>query len=213
VAATQCPNTDVTPGTVPTSVLQEATLCLLNEQRAAAGEVALVAQPQLEEAAAGYSSQMVVQGFFAHVSPQGTTLESRVRATQYTVDASWTLGENIAWGSGALATPGNIMIAWMNSAEHRRNILDGEFREVGIGIVAGTPSAQPAAGATYTTDFGIRTEAGSVTGSAARSTTSANTSTTGTPSRSGKPAITKRKAHKRRAHKKHTVTKTNRGTR
>src|SRR5919108_5102685 len=41
----------------------------------------------------------------------------------------------------------------MNSPGHRANILTGEFTEVGLGIVPGTPG-DPSWGATYTTDFG-----------------------------------------------------------
>jgi hypothetical protein len=64
------------------------------------------------------------------------------------------LGENLAWGTGGLATPGAIMQAWMNSPGHRENILNPDFREVGIGVVAGNPAAADGYGATYATEFG-----------------------------------------------------------
>ena len=45
----------------------------------------------------------------------------------------------------------------MNSAAHRANILRRSFKEIGIGIALGNPSADPAdTGATYTADFGVR---------------------------------------------------------
>jgi uncharacterized protein YkwD len=44
--------------------------------------------------------------------------------------------------------------AWMDSPGHRTNILNRRFRDIGIGIVVGTPSGP--GGATYTTDFGTR---------------------------------------------------------
>jgi uncharacterized protein YkwD len=43
----------------------------------------------------------------------------------------------------------------MRSDSHRANILRGSFRHIGIGVVRGTPKS-PAAGATYTTNFGAR---------------------------------------------------------
>lgn len=46
-------------------------------------------------------------------------------------------GENIAWGSGRLATPSSIFEMWMHSAGHRRNIL-GPYRDTGIGLRVGT---------------------------------------------------------------------------
>ena len=33
---------------------------------------------------------------------------------------AWSIGENLAWGAGALATPGRIVNAWMRSPGHRR---------------------------------------------------------------------------------------------
>jgi Cysteine-rich secretory protein family len=65
------------------------------------------------------------------------------------------LGENLAWGTGALATPGSIMQAWMNSPGHRENVLNPDYREVGVGVVAGNPAAADGLGATYATEFGV----------------------------------------------------------
>jgi uncharacterized protein YkwD len=65
------------------------------------------------------------------------------------------LGENIAWGSGTFATPRSIMREWMDSPGHRDNILRAKFREIGIGVVTGTPVGI-SGGAVYTTDFGTR---------------------------------------------------------
>ena len=47
------------------------------------------------------------------------------------------------------------MRAWMNSPGHKENILDPEYREIGIGIVAGNPSTATGAGATYANAFGV----------------------------------------------------------
>ena len=47
------------------------------------------------------------------------------------------------------------MVAWMNSPGHRANILNGEFLEVGVGVVQGTPTGN-ANGATYANHFGAR---------------------------------------------------------
>jgi uncharacterized protein YkwD len=102
---------------------------------------------------------MVSHRFFNHVSPQGSTLAGRVRSTGYPMRGSrWILGENLAWGSGALATPRAAMRAWMRSSGHRHNILDRRFTEVGVGIAPGAPVAGGAGlpAATYTTDFGAR---------------------------------------------------------
>ena len=102
---------------------------------------------------------MVDSRFFDHTSPGGTTMLDRIRRTGYTSGArGWSLGENIAWGSGRLATAAQIQRAWMKSPGHRANILQRSFRQIGIGIETGLPVRLSASqsGATYTTDFGYR---------------------------------------------------------
>ncbi len=66
-----------------------------------------------------------------------------------------TFGDNLAFVAGPRSTPREIVVAWMHSSGHRANILNGRFREIGIGVVFDTPS-QGLTGATYTTTFGAR---------------------------------------------------------
>jgi uncharacterized protein YkwD len=58
-----------------------------------------------------------------------------------------------------LATPAAIVASWMASPGHRANILDPDFRDSGVGVVARAPrryaNGQP--GATYTQQFGAVT--------------------------------------------------------
>jgi len=42
------------------------------------------------------------------------------------------VGENVAWNQ---RDPSDVMRAWMNSAGHRRNILNPNYREIGVGVV------------------------------------------------------------------------------
>jgi uncharacterized protein YkwD len=159
VAAERCADGDAMPGLVPDQTIQAATLCLMNAERAARGVRALHADADLARVARGYANQMVRQGFFAHTSPAGSTMLSRIRSTRYLRDVrSWSVGENLAWGTGPLATPRATVRAWMDSPGHRRNLLDRSFADVGIGVVAGAPTRlDPGeAGGTYVTDFGRR---------------------------------------------------------
>jgi uncharacterized protein YkwD len=149
-----CPGADAVPTAATIAEASQATLCLLNDERAVAGLHPVAETPGLTQPSAAYSARMVAENFFAHVSPDGGTLVDRLTAARYIApDGDWTVGENIAWGQGDLGTPRNIVIAWMNSPGHRHNILTGEFNEIGIGIALGTPG-DPTWGATYTTDFG-----------------------------------------------------------
>jgi uncharacterized protein YkwD len=149
-----CPGADLVPTAANLAQVGQATLCLLNDERAAAGLRPVAEAQGLTRPSAAYSARMVAESFFAHVAPDGSSLVDRLTAARYIdPDGDWTVGENIAWGQGDLATPRNITVAWMNSPGHRHNILSGEFTEVGIGIATGTPG-DPSWGATYTTDFG-----------------------------------------------------------
>jgi uncharacterized protein YkwD len=47
------------------------------------------------------------------------------------------VGENIAWGTGALGSVHAIMSAWLNSDEHRPILLDPSFEDVGVGMAEG----------------------------------------------------------------------------
>ena len=157
--AAGCANGAVMPSKANAPKVRAATLCLLNRERRAHGLRPLHANTRLRRAAAAYAHRMVRGTFFSHDAPNGSTPLSRIRSTRYLVGARfWTIGENLAWGTGTLATPRATVRAWMHSPEHRANILNGAYREIGIGIALGAPvpgfAASP--GATYATDFGGR---------------------------------------------------------
>lgn len=157
-AAAACANAGATPGSISAKALSKATLCLLNEERADRNLRPLKSNGKLGKAAKRYSKEMVKRRFFAHVSPSGSTVRTRVARTRYMRGVrAWAIGENIAFGTGASSTPKSIVRSWMNSPGHRANILNGKYREIGIGIADGAPVATTATvGATYTTNFGFR---------------------------------------------------------
>jgi len=98
----------------------------------------------------------VTNDYFEHTTPSGVTMVDRILRAHYVrADRGWSLGENLAWGTGSYATPRGAVDAWMNSEGHRDNILRRAYREVGIGVVIGVPSTD-GIGATYTLDFGVR---------------------------------------------------------
>lgn len=152
--ADDCAGADLVPAADNVTAVGQATLCLLNQQRAADGLGPLVENAALSSASTGYSQRMVAQGFFAHESPDGGTLVDRLTAAGYLGDDDpWVVGENIGWGQASLATPRSMVDAWMNSPGHRENLLSDDYTEVGLGLALGTPADQTW-GATYTTDFG-----------------------------------------------------------
>jgi uncharacterized protein YkwD len=138
--------------------VQVATLCLINKIRVQNGESPLSDNTKLDAVAQNHSADMVAGDYFEHTTPSGESFGARIVATGY-VPSGWSyeLGENIECGTLSLATPAAAVNGWMNSPEHRANILNGEFRDSGIGVAPAAPadcaSGQP--GATYTQDFGI----------------------------------------------------------
>lgn len=159
VLDTPCQNTELTPTADNLQVLDEATLCLVNQERASAGELPLQASAQLARVAQQHSEAMVGEDYFSHTAPGGETQLERVTASGYIPNSQvgYTVGENIAWGTSYLATPSAIVAAWIASPEHLANILGGEYRDTGIGIdpAVATSLAEGQPGATYTQEFGV----------------------------------------------------------
>ena len=196
--AADCPGADLVPDATNAAKVADATLCLINEQRAAIGAVALSVDGTLSNASTAYAADMVARSFFDHQTPDGVTLDTRLARVGYSYELA---GENIAWGEAVLATPGQIVKAWMHSDGHRTNILGPDFRQVGLGIVPGTPrgGASGFAGATYVTDFGTR-ETQPAPGSVHSATLDARATRT---SRDPVAHYAVQRKHVRRAHRRH----------
>jgi hypothetical protein len=153
--ADTCAGADAQAGQLPTAALERATLCLLDDERAAHGLRPLAVAPPLTETARRYAADMVATASFSHVDAKGGDVTSRVLADDPSLSALWIeFGENLGCGVATAATPRSIVTAWMGSAEHRADILDGDWNAVGVGIAPGDPLAEGAAGAlTYDVIF------------------------------------------------------------
>ncbi len=110
-----------------------------NAERIQAGCPALGVDSRLATAARAHSVDMVNQHYFEHNSPDGSTPYARAVAAGYP-DLG---GENIAYGQQSAT---EVMNDWMNSPEHRSNILDCKYTTVGVGL--------DSRGMYWTQDFG-----------------------------------------------------------
>jgi uncharacterized protein YkwD len=145
------------PRTTPTRRLARAAVCLVNHRRVVRGLRRLRVNRRLSRAAARHSRDMVRHRYFGHVSRNGRDVVDRLHRTRYLGGRfSWMVGENLAWGSGRRGSPRQIVRSWMRSAGHRRNMLSRSFREIGIGVIVGSPVGTDLPAATYTTTFGFR---------------------------------------------------------
>ncbi|MGW4435334.1 CAP domain-containing protein [Streptomyces sp. NPDC004596] len=140
--ASTAPKQTSAPVTASAQAAVEAeVLKLVNEERAKVGCSALSANSSLTALAEAFSDDMAARGFFDHTDPDGATPWDRAAKAGIT-DLG---GENIARGQADAAA---VMEAWMNSPGHRANILNCDFKTLGVGVHLGP------GGPWWTQDFG-----------------------------------------------------------
>lgn len=103
-------------------------LNLVNAERAKEGLGALVIDSNLSNVAQLKSRDMIDKDYFDHNSPTYGTPFDMMRSFGITYRVA---GENIAMGH---STPEEVVEGWMNSAGHRKNIMNPRFTHLGMGI-------------------------------------------------------------------------------
>lgn len=136
----------------------------INEERVSVGLSPLVSESHLYQMAKFHSEDMAKRKYFSHTSPDGRTVEDRRIASGYT---SSYVGENILEypcspiiGIYIIPIPNlppspeeissKSVKLWMNSPGHRANILNVNYREIGIASAWDGPNLY------ITTDFGAK---------------------------------------------------------
>ena len=117
----------VSRATPSTAEQRSAVLAATNAERRKAGCAALTTTSKLTGVAQAHATDMAVQNYFSHTSQDGRSFGTRIRSTGLSFR---TAGENIARGQ---RTPAEVVRAWMNSAGHRRNLLNCAFTRIGVG--------------------------------------------------------------------------------
>lgn len=85
----------------------------------------------LDQTAQSHGEDMVRRAFFSHRNPDGQLVRERATEAGY----KWSkIGENIAEGQVSVA---EVVDTWLKSPGHRRNILDPDFEELGVGLALG----------------------------------------------------------------------------
>jgi uncharacterized protein YkwD len=136
---TRCANRGVEFRVAP-ALAREALRCEIARARARHDVHRLRSDPQLELAAARHAADMVQRRYFAHTSPGGGDVGDRAQRAGYAASGcTWTVGEILAWGAGRRSTAAALVRAWMSSPSHRRILVSRRYRELGVGLRAGTP--------------------------------------------------------------------------
>lgn len=110
---------------------------LTNENRVQNALPGLTVSPVLVEAAQEKADDEAAKSYFAHTSPQG--LDSWYWFKQVGYDFTYA-GENLAVD---FTDSAEVVNAWMNSPEHRANILDGHYTQIGIATASGMYQGHP----------------------------------------------------------------------
>lgn len=140
---------DNPPGTSIPTINKTTLLQLINNVRQSGCTCGSTTMPavapviwndQLASAAFNHSNEMNANNYFSHTGLNGSSAGERITATGY----AWrTYGENIAKG---YTSEQSVMDGWINSEGHCKNIMNPNFKEVGVARV----------GNYWTQEFGAR---------------------------------------------------------
>lgn len=107
---------------------QSSLLTDTNADRAQYHESNLSINSELNAAAQAKAEDMISKNYWSHDSPSGQTPWDFINNSGYQFQAA---GENLAFGFSNAAS---VLAAWMNSPDHRANILNSNFVNVGFGV-------------------------------------------------------------------------------
>lgn len=142
------------PPVIDTYALEKETFALINRERAKVGLEKLEWSPEIAQVARRHSLDMAFNGYFDHVDRLGDNVDDRMEEAGLNYEV---VGENIFKVSVINAARitylgevessvettyknpsemvGEVVREWMNSPDHRRNILSREYTTSGVGVV------------------------------------------------------------------------------
>jgi uncharacterized protein YkwD len=154
-AKPRCAHASAAPSHLSTPAATRALRCLLNGVRRDHGLKTVRVNRRLAAAARRHARDMARRDFFAHESPGGATVQSRVKRAGYLGGVhEWWLGEALAWGTSGAGAPRAILRGLLKSPPHRAILLDPSYRDIGIGVARGAPRGSGEGALTVTLDFG-----------------------------------------------------------
>jgi uncharacterized protein YkwD len=115
------------------TVVQDARTmrALVSATRAQHGLRPLRFSPLLDRSALLKAEAIRRCGSLSH-TPCGTPVTRTFQQVGYRYAS---IGENLAWGTGTLASPQSIVNAWLTSPGHRANLLNTRWRDAGLAVV------------------------------------------------------------------------------
>jgi uncharacterized protein YkwD len=139
--------------------LSAQVVAAVNRARLEHGLRALTPAKELGAAALQHSVEMGRDGYFAHDSYDGTAFWKRLQSFYPSRGSScWSVGENLVY-AGPDMNADQALQLWLNSPEHRRNLLDPHWRQMGVAavhVIGGGGVFDGQTVTVITNDFGAR---------------------------------------------------------
>ena len=110
---------------------EAALIAATEHSRDEAGDASLIVDPALTAIARWRSRDMVERAYFSHDIPDVGNVFHRLDTDGYCYELA---GENIGWDTDAdEAAPAAIHQMFLDSPDHRRNILEARWDAIGVG--------------------------------------------------------------------------------
>ncbi|MBI3631369.1 MAG: hypothetical protein HY219_00690 [Candidatus Staskawiczbacteria bacterium] len=106
-------------------------ISLVNQKRLSLGVLPLIENQKLDQAALLKAQDMLTKDYFSHQSPSGVTPWYWFSKAGYNYKYA---GENLAIG---FLNSEDVYRAWVNSASHKENIINPNYKEVGTAVLTG----------------------------------------------------------------------------
>jgi uncharacterized protein YkwD len=128
----------------------------INQIRLRRGLRPLRANSGLRSAAREHTVEMATRKYFGHQSPSGRSVATRVSSTYRDAGSRiWRVGEDLLRSSQVM-NGASVVTLWLHSPEHRANLLDRRFVDVGCSAVRTMAAPGTSAVMLVTCDFGER---------------------------------------------------------
>jgi uncharacterized protein YkwD len=131
-----CPHATDRPHQTSLGKISKAMRCLINNKRAKRGRGRLKQSDRLQTAARGHTRTMLKKDCFEHRCSGEPPLGKRVKSTGYTKGAkAYFYAEDLGYHKSAKRTVRKLM----RSRYNRRNILNRDWKDIGVGAGWGAP--------------------------------------------------------------------------
>lgn len=115
-----------------TNIKTEDVITFTNVERQKNGDGPVVYNSALSKAAEAKARDMFAKNYWAHFGPNGEKPWDFIKQSGYTYVAA---GENLARD---FDDSQSVVTAWMNSPSHRENLLNKNYKDIGVAVVNGS---------------------------------------------------------------------------